>query len=155
MNSLPALDSILQYKNQGVINRFKMNFPAKADKSDELFVGVIKYLWLSKKHELERAKAPDDQAVNFVFVMHEEMRDIDEMWHCFILYTKDYFDFCSTYFGTYMHHVPNVVEDMPQSPVEFESDLNKYLAYVYDHLGEETLQQWFAIHLIAPNTDSV
>lgn len=32
---------------------------------------------------------------------------IDEVWHQFVLFTREYVDFCSTYFDVYVHHVPS------------------------------------------------
>lgn len=36
---------------------------------------------------------------------------VDDMWHDFILFTRNYQDFCSKAFGRYLHHTP--VEAMP------------------------------------------
>lgn len=32
---------------------------------------------------------------------------IDEMWHHFILHTRDYGDWCTSHFGRFIHHVPS------------------------------------------------
>jgi hypothetical protein len=32
--------------------------------------------------------------------------EVDEVWHAFILFTRDYADFCQRAFGTFIHHVP-------------------------------------------------
>jgi hypothetical protein len=32
---------------------------------------------------------------------------VDEAWHQFVLFTKQYVDFCHRYFGQYMHHNPS------------------------------------------------
>jgi hypothetical protein len=40
-------------------------------------------------------------------VLHMSPSEVqDEMWHTFILHTKDYMDFCHNQFGVYLHHVP-------------------------------------------------
>jgi len=33
---------------------------------------------------------------------------VDEAWHTFILFTKDYFKFCNEVFGYYLHHSPSI-----------------------------------------------
>lgn len=33
-------------------------------------------------------------------------KEIDEMWHHFILHTKDYADFCERFIGRFLHHNP-------------------------------------------------
>ena len=42
---------------------------------------------------------------------------IDEVWHQFILFTREYHQFCSRYFGSYFHHRPNLAS----APIEQES----------------------------------
>jgi hypothetical protein len=38
---------------------------------------------------------------------------IDEGWHEFIMYTRDYSDFCQKFFGRYIHHQPNIPGEAP------------------------------------------
>lgn len=33
-------------------------------------------------------------------------RDVDEVWHTFILFTADYAEFCADVFGHFIHHQP-------------------------------------------------
>jgi hypothetical protein len=37
--------------------------------------------------------------------------EVDEVWHAFILFTKDYADFCRSVFGEFIHHVPRTSRD--------------------------------------------
>lgn len=37
--------------------------------------------------------------------------EIDEIWHTFILFTKEYQEFCNLLVGEYIHHEPNVQAD--------------------------------------------
>ncbi|USN51087.1 MAG: hypothetical protein H6731_01365 [Myxococcales bacterium] len=144
---LVSINKILQYKNPLVIQRFKQAFPDKAHRAEELWINMLKYLWLCKKHEQDVELNPHLSHLQFSCVMHQEMRDMDEMWHAFILITKDYADFCHNYFGEFLHHVPNIREEIVQSEEEFERELHLYLSYVYDQLGEETLKLWFSEYL--------
>lgn len=34
-------------------------------------------------------------------------REVDEVWHAFILFTREYTEFCRSIFGRYIHHAPN------------------------------------------------
>lgn len=38
-------------------------------------------------------------------------KEVDEVWHTHILFTKDYADFCTAVFGRFLHHKPNVASD--------------------------------------------
>jgi len=139
----PALSEVMSYTNPHAITSYKLSFPEKKDKAEVFFTELLKYLWLCKKHEYDLKLNPDDENLKFLLVMHQEMRDIDDMWHGFILFTKEYMSFCDKYFDSFIHHVPNLNIDIPQTPEQFEKDLFKYLSYVYDHLGEETVRLWF------------
>jgi len=35
-------------------------------------------------------------------------RDVDEVWHAFVLHTRLYADFCDRVFGSFIHHNPSV-----------------------------------------------
>ena len=41
-------------------------------------------------------------------------RDVDQVWHQLILFTKEYDKFCKEYLGEFLHHVPTT----SQTPVE-------------------------------------
>lgn len=43
---------------------------------------------------------------------------VDELWHCMLLDTKYYHKFCENYLGFYVHHTPNVMNDMKKRPPE-------------------------------------
>jgi hypothetical protein len=65
------------------------------------------------------------------------------MWHTFLLFTKDYLNFCNNYLdGEFFHHVPlsEPIEDLDIN--NYELELSRYLSYIYDRLGEETLIKW-------------
>ncbi len=146
---VPQLKDVLTYKNPRVLLRFHELYPQHQDKADYLFEELLKYLWLGRKHEWDKAQNPHNLDLDFICVMHEEMRMIDEMWHAFIIFTRDYADFCQSYFGHFIHHVPNVVEDQPIVSTDFENQTRLFLDYVYEQLGEETLLNWFGEHLDA------
>ena len=35
-------------------------------------------------------------------------KQIDDIWHEFILFTRDYYHFCKNYLGQFIHHVPKM-----------------------------------------------
>jgi len=148
MFALPDLEEVLAYRHPKVIRAYQRDFPHLRDQAENLFREALKYLWLSRKHQLDCESRPNDSALDFPFFMHEEMRDIDNMWHTFLLYTQDYTDFCRRFFGDYLHHQPDIADAVVQTNQEFGADLEKYLSYVYDQLGEETVRAWFAMHLV-------
>lgn len=40
--------------------------------------------------------------------------DVDNLWHSFILFTKDYASFCDTNAGHFIHHIPKTDSNSPQ-----------------------------------------
>lgn len=144
---LPILEELLQYKNPAVLKLYQQNYPDNTLSADIAFEETLKYLWLLKKHTMEF----DDHRHNDHFptecFMPRSMREVDEMWHEFILFTKDYTDFCMHYFGEYIHHLPNIFDNIPLPRDVVEKDTEKLLAYIYEHLGEQTVRTWFASYL--------
>jgi hypothetical protein len=57
---------------------------------------------------------------------------VDEAWHQFVLFTREYVEFCHRYFGRYLHHNPsNAPESLRTEGVEpstFRSFRFRYLA---------------------------
>lgn len=139
------LSEILDFKHSGVIQRFQKEHPHLREVAPTIFADLMGFFWLSQKHHLEQKERPTDPSLNFVFIMDEEMKNIDLMWHVFLLYTKDYMDFCQRYFGEYIHHLPDIVPGMETAPDrDFQGNLERFLSYSYDGLGEETVARWFA-----------
>lgn len=151
---LPALDKLLEYKNPAVLKLYEQNYPNNTLTAEQAFTETLKYLWLSQKHTLERHDNSNNENFPSQCFMPRSMREIDEMWHEFILFTEDYSNFCMQYFGAYMHHLPNIFDNMPRPRDVVEREIEKLLPYIYDNLGEDTVRIWFAAYLDNVN-DSV
>ena len=41
---------------------------------------------------------------------------IDEIWHQFVLFTRQYMDFCASYYGAYLPHSPSNAPEQPKQP---------------------------------------
>jgi len=142
--TLPDLEELLQYTHTRAMEVYKRNYPDNKLSAEIAMREILKYLWLAYKHTLDQKNNPDDESLKFRCVMLQSMREIDEIWHEFILHTKDYSEFCQRYFGEYVHHQPDVFANLPILAEEAEAETAKMLPYVYDHLGEETLRIWYA-----------
>ena len=115
-----------------------------AGQASMIFKDLLSFFWLSEKHHQDQLRDAKKPELDFVFIMDEEMKAIDQMWHVFLLYTKDYTDFCEIYFKQYIHHLPDIVPNMPQDPAAFELNLEKFLNYTFDNLGEGAVKRWFS-----------
>lgn len=144
---IPNLNELLKYEHPAVVARFKKAHPASAENAEIIFKDLLRFFWASKTHHKDLAMTPSDK-LDFVFIMDDEMKEIDFMWHVFLLYTQDYMDFCNKYFGAYLHHLPDLVplleEGVVDTEANFSSNLEKFLDYNYDLLGEDVVRRWFA-----------
>lgn len=85
-----TIDSLMEYRHQGLIERMQEKMSLAESEAQDLFRETKRFLFLCSISN-ERL-APSTQ--------------IDECWHNFILFTKDYARFCTTFFGTFIHHAP-------------------------------------------------
>ena len=54
----------------------------------------------------------------------------DDLWHEFILFTREYDTFCQRYFGRYIHHTPKVTPEPPRPP-----DVARFVQLYELHFG--------------------
>ena len=144
---LPPLEKVLAYKNPHVLKLYNQNYPNNKLSAEDAFEEALKYIWLTQKHKEDQINFPEDETIPHRCVMLRSMQEIDEMWHEFILFTEDYTQFCLEHFGEYVHHMPNLFDTMPISEEEMNAEINKLLPYIYDHLGEKTMRNWFMMYL--------
>jgi hypothetical protein len=71
---------------------------------------------------------------------------IDEIWHQFVLFTRQYMDFCSRYYGAYLPHNPSNAPDQPKNapgrtvPV---ATFEEFQAYYEKTFGEPLPDCWY------------
>ena len=140
---MKKINEIIAYQNKDIIDRYNKDYPNNKISAEEALVGVIQYLWLSQQHQIDKKNQPNNNELNFVCGVYPEMQEIDDMWHTFILFTKEYAEFCQKYFGEFMHHAPNTHVEKTDLK-NFEIEFTRYLNYIYGRLGEETVKRWFS-----------
>ena len=143
-----SLEEMRQYRHPQVIRRFVRDYPEMADSAEIIFEDLMLFFWASKNHEEEKKMNPHRADLDFIYIMDEEMKGIDLMWHIFLLYTKDYAEFCEKYFGQFLHHLPEIVDPDETENQKFNLNLERFLNYSYDLLGEEVIRRWYAPSLI-------
>jgi len=143
------LPTILSYQNIEVLNRYSKDYPNNKLAPQEAFEELMKFFWLFQKHQEDKLKFPDKKELDFICGIHTEMKEIDDMWHTFLLFTKDYISFCKQYLGRFFHHSPTTdKEKAERSTNDFEIDFVRFLSYAYDNLGEEIVRKWFGELLV-------
>lgn len=134
-----TLAQIIQYRNEDVLSRFTDLFDVTDEEAEDLFIETKKFLFICRQPG--------------VFIP-DELLIVDEMWHNFILFTKEYQDFCTFYFGGYLHHTPSskvakiqhrqaLAADATTVRQTFHEQLATLMSVTYDHLGRDTVIKWF------------
>jgi hypothetical protein len=143
----PTLEDVLQYSNRDVVYRFKKTYGISWEASEDIFEQVKKFLWLA--HHRRLAGLDQGLSIDIPIVV------IDEMWHNFVLFTKEYTAFCKEFFGYYVHHAPTTEAEETEHRGHLQT-LNRIdrinarkdrmrgqYEYIYDHLGKETFTKWY------------
>ena len=133
---LPAtLAEVLAYRHPGVVRRYAKEQHASREEAEEVFQETLKWLYLCGCGLRE----------DFACSMTPEIAKLDEMWHTFLMFTRDYADFCERYFGFFLHHVPNEDEEEAREggAEAVREQLERQFGLVYDVLGEATLKRWY------------
>lgn len=100
---------ILNYRNDAVIQRFSQEQNLSLAESEECFVEMLRFLIHTNKSNQPCSPS----------------KRVDEMWHTFIIYTKDYRNFCYEYLGQFIDHVPNEVDTNNSQLKTSTSNFNK------------------------------
>lgn len=89
------LEEIMLYEHPGLAERFQEKLGLNEKDATELFADTKRFLFLCGTNKGQFAPPPQ----------------VDEGWHHFMLFTKDYEAFCQHYFGRFLHHSPKTRED--------------------------------------------
>lgn len=88
---MKSLNHVLGYKNPNVIKKHASENGLPYEEAEKHFEECIKFLYICTL---------TDQSLS-------PSKDLDKIWHTFILFTKDYQLFCHNYLGKFIHHVPD------------------------------------------------
>ena len=140
---MKSLDEMLQYENTIVVQRFLNMFDVTETIAKDIFKETLRYLYLSRVTEQKRSEG---QSMPSLGITHQIMI-IDEMWHAFILNTRDYMKFCEKYLDQFIHHPPQY-QSKDGKPYDIHNieAFEQKVSYIYDTLGEETVEKWFSTY---------
>lgn len=138
------MEAVLQYRHDETILRFLDNFDITFEEGEDIFREMKLLLCLMAKYPHE-----------YIFT-HEPLWIIDEMWHTFLMYSKDYEDFCLRYFGRMIYHAPikraqkmEIIEKLKTDKKKTEDMLRPTVKNLYtlihDYLGPDTLIKWIKV----------
>jgi hypothetical protein len=136
-----TLQEAVSYQNDEVVAKFKRKFALSNAQAEDIFTETTRWLWFAAN--TKSGSVAIDQSTLI----------IDEMWHIFIAFTEDYFEFCRRNFGHYLHHRPTSHEEQRDAynaqgddPAAFlakrRDRINRQYSSVREMLGEPTLKKW-------------
>lgn len=92
-------DRISTFDFGKVVQKYATEHKVSSDTANEILLELKRWLTLCILHP-ENAYATGGA--------------VDEMWHTFILFTKDYARFCQDIAGVFIHHSPELESDDPE-----------------------------------------
>ena len=142
-----SLEEALAYRNDQILHKFQERWNVSFEEAAELFEETKKWLWLQVAARLRPDAPPLAMTVSLAIV--------DEMLHTFILFTREYIQYCDENYGVYLHHTPMTKKEKDAKLAWFKSAPEQMLAheaeflsgmysFTYDLLGEETVRRWYA-----------
>ena len=147
---MDTLQNIASFESSSVIGTFKKNFNVTTEEASDIFRETKKWLYLCQLAQQSAFSQPTPPRM----VITKELSIIDEMWHAFILNTRDYHDFCANLLGTFIHHVP-ILTDTPSIDISGSREVSSeraaqrlkemraQLLFTQKHLGNSTLKKWY------------
>lgn len=127
--TLKTVSGFLRYKNQRVVKRYMREYEVTQRVAERVFTEMLKFLYLCMA--ISTPCSPPS-------------REVDDMWHCFVLHTPDYFKFCGEYAGRFLHHDPT---EMP-----FIGNRSEMLAVATNTFGRLDPILWK--HLLTSDTQA-
>ncbi|GGI76594.1 hypothetical protein GCM10007978_12800 [Shewanella hanedai] len=141
------IEDVLAYQNKDVTDRFIKLYGVEEDVAVEIFEDVKRWLWMASEARVQGNEQP--------IVIDRALVVLDQMWHNFMLFTRDYGQFCKDFFGGYIHHSPMTAEGV----TSVENELDGYslserkaalmdkkrwqYEFIYDQLGEQVFMRWY------------
>lgn len=124
LNDETKINLALSYENADIIEKFCSEYGFEQELAKEYFIEVKKFLYLCSNTTEKLAPSAE----------------IDKIWHTFILFTKEYRQYCIHFLGKFIDHVPEVKKDT--APPKENYLLNTITIYesVFGELNNEVWQ---------------
>jgi len=136
----PTLARALAYSNPEILYKFMERWSVTEAAAAELFTETKRLLWV--KHVSESRGAP--------FGIDPALRILDEMWHTFVLFTREYAAYCDRVYGEFLHHAPTTRAERDHARRNLEASVQaererslRQWRLVTEVAGEATLLRWY------------
>jgi hypothetical protein len=96
LNEETRINLALSYENGDIIKKFCSEHEVGEEYGNECFIELKKFLYLCGNTSEKLAPSSE----------------IDKIWHTFILFTKEYREYCMHFIGKFIDHVPDLKKDL-------------------------------------------
>jgi hypothetical protein len=139
----PRFGAALQYTAPFLIEKLvKDQIVRDAGEAELLFMEVKRYLVLSR---LDRDISWDMYS-----------RRVDEVWHQFALFTHEYAEFCTRFFGSFVHHrpsnAPTSTAELTSGPASSPSTFADFRARYLEVFQQELPESWIDALNVSENS---
>lgn len=145
------IDLVVTYKNENLVKYVAELKNISAEEAAKRLIDLYRWLWLSS---LRNHLYTQHESVPDSLMIGPELGFIDDLWHAFILFTRDYQTFCQEYLGGMIHHDPLeqevkesfriLCETDPEAAREVrKKEMRPQLEFIQKHLGEDVLKSWY------------
>ncbi|MEZ0209036.1 MAG: hypothetical protein ACAH17_02575 [Candidatus Paceibacterota bacterium] len=87
-----TLSKVLTYQHPALLRRIERTLGLSTPEARKLFENMLSFLYKAGTCNSTRLRPS---------------KEVDEAWHEFILFTRDYAGFCYQHFGLFIHHAPD------------------------------------------------
>lgn len=122
----PTLAEVLAYENDAVVARIMHEAQLSYQEAEAVFKDTLRFLWLG--HRSETTICPS--------------KHIDAGWHVFLLFTKDYREFCQRFFGHFIDHHPRRPEDAPDGGAMVRKTVELAEVILVPEMGHSLSSNW-------------
>lgn len=126
LNDETKIKLALSYENADIIEKFCSEYGVEQELAKDYFIEVKKFLYLC-------ANTTDRLAPS---------AEIDKIWHTFILFTKDYRQYCMHFLGKFIDHMPEVKKDTEELDEHKENCLLNTITHYNIVFGDLNNEVW-------------
>lgn len=123
-----SISEILAFSHPGVVERISRDSEISNERARGIFEDTLRFLFLAA---ITGEPIPPTKA-------------IDSGWHAFLLFTRDYADFCTNYLGRFIHHRPYTEADKATPGFDEKARLiaGKAFDLARKHFGNQLSENW-------------
>jgi hypothetical protein len=122
-HDVASLNDLMEFQHGRLLGRLQKKLGIDTEDAQDLFEDLKRFLFIAGT--TKEPMAPPER--------------IDEAWHHFILFTRDYEDFCEKFFGKFIHHKPYGPEEIAAND---GSIIKRTIARTREVFGDVLSENW-------------